>query len=447
MAEQKSSIKINCKTEETLEIADMTELQGGLKARNDIDYDKIKLSIIKFGFSFPFFIWKGEGKNYLLDGHGRFGCLCKMQKDGYKIPPLPVVYVDCKNKIEAKEKLLRLNSQYGKMTAESVLEFVNGEFELNAGELALPDTTINFSDVSQEVETVGDDEVPEVEEEKEPVSKFGEVYELGNHRLMCGDSTSLADVEKLLDEAEVDLVVTDPPYNMAYQGAGNTKDRNSKKILNDNLPAEEFRKFLVSVYRNYFEVMKDGASVYVFYKELGEGVFVTAMKEAGLTFKQELIWVKNSIVLGGSKYQSMYEPFLLGCKGKSIKTWNGGRKQRSVIESIEFMSVTELQNTIKELLAAEEPDVIREKKTLKNDLHPTMKPVRLIEKLIKNSSNNNSVVLDLFGGSGTTLIASEKQGRKAYLMELDPRFVDVIRRRYTQWAKENHRPLGSGCLD
>ena len=92
----------------------MTELQGGLKARNDIDYDKIKLSIIKFGFSFPFFIWKGEGKNYLLDGHGRFGCLCKMQNDGYKIPPLPVVYVDCKNKIEAKEKLLRLNSQYGK---------------------------------------------------------------------------------------------------------------------------------------------------------------------------------------------------------------------------------------------------------------------------------------------------------------------------------------------
>lgn len=146
------TISIKCKTENTLEIAEMTEMQGGLKARTDVDYDKIKLSIIKYGFSFPFFIWKSGKTNYLLDGHGRFGTLCKMQKDGYVIPPLPVVYVDCKNKVEAKEKLLRLNSQYGRMTKESVLEFAE-DMEINFDEIALPDGVISFDTI----EDVGTD--------------------------------------------------------------------------------------------------------------------------------------------------------------------------------------------------------------------------------------------------------------------------------------------------
>ena len=192
------TLSIKCKTENTLEIAEMTELQGGLKERTDVDYDKIKLSIIKFGFSFPFFIWKNGNKNYLLDGHGRFGTLCKMQKDGYVIPPLPVVYVDCKNKTEAKEKLLRLNSQYGHMTKESVLEFVGGDFELNVEEIALPDTIIDFNTEMEVSETEGDDDVPEVDETEEAVSKPGEMYELGDSILMCGDATKEEDVARLM---------------------------------------------------------------------------------------------------------------------------------------------------------------------------------------------------------------------------------------------------------
>ena len=142
---QINTISIKCETSEKLEIAEMTEMQGGLKERTDIDYDKIKLSICKFGFSFPFFIWKSGNKNYLIDGHGRFATLCKMQKDGYIIPPLPVVYIQCKNKTEAKQKLLRLNSQYGKMTKYSVLEFAD-DIELNFEEISLPETTIDFSE-------------------------------------------------------------------------------------------------------------------------------------------------------------------------------------------------------------------------------------------------------------------------------------------------------------
>ena len=148
---QINTISIKCETSEKLELAELTELQGGLKERTDIDYDKIKLSIIKYGFSFPLFVWKSGKTNYLLDGHGRFATLCKMQKDGYIIPPLPVVYIQCKNKTEAKQKLLRLNSQYGKMTKESVLEFAE-DIELNFDEIALPDTTIDFADDTDAVE-------------------------------------------------------------------------------------------------------------------------------------------------------------------------------------------------------------------------------------------------------------------------------------------------------
>lgn len=177
---QIKTISIKCETENTLEIAELTELQGKLKSRTDIDYDKIKLSIIKFGFSFPFFVWNDGKKNYILDGHGRFATLCKMQKDGYEIPDLPVVYIECKDKKEAKQKLLRLNSQYGKMTKESVLEFAAG-LDINYEELALPDSTLDFSTISEEdaAETEGDDEVPEVDETEEPASKRGEIYELG----------------------------------------------------------------------------------------------------------------------------------------------------------------------------------------------------------------------------------------------------------------------------
>lgn len=237
------------------------------------------------------------------------------------------------------------------------------------------------------------------------------------------------------------MVVTDPPYNMAYEGAGNTKDRKSKRIMNDKMSSEDFRQFLTDVYRNYYCVMKDGASIYVFYKELGEGVFITALSEGGLTYKQELIWVKNQIVLGGSKYQSMYEPFLMGCKGKSIKVWNGKRNQRSVIESIDFMGEEELRDAIKDLMECFDPDILREKKQTVNDLHPTMKPVRLIAKLIQNSSNPGDAVMDLFGGSGTTMIAAEQTGRRAYLMELDPKYVDVIVDRWEKFTGKQAKLL------
>lgn len=390
--------------------------------RNNKDaVDKVAASLKEFGFRQPIVVDKDM---VVIAGHTRLQAAKKL-----KLKEVPVLIAD-----DLTEEQVRAYRLADNKTAE----FAQWDFDKLSEELDgiedidMEDFGFDLSEFEEEPEVAEDDFDDTLPEE--PVSKPGDIYQLGRHRLMCGDSTALGDVEKLLDGAEVDLVVTDPPYNMAYEGAGNTKDRESKRIMNDKMSPEDFRIFLTDIYTNYYAVMKDGASIYVFYKELGEGVFITAMSAGGLTYKQELIWVKDHLVLGGSKYQSQYEPFLMGCKGKKIAVWNGARNQRSVMEAIDLMSEDELRDALKNLLSEQDSDIIREKKQLVNDLHPTMKPVRLIAKLIQNSSNKNDVVLDLFGGSGTTMIAAEQTNRSAYLMELDPRFVDVIVRRYEQFT-------------
>ena len=424
------AISIKCDTKDTLNIAEMTELQGKLKARNDVDYDKIKLSIVKYGFSFPFFVWKSD-KNYILDGHGRFETLCRMQKDGYLIPDVPVVFVEAKDLKEAKQKLLRLNSQYGKMTKESVLEFAE-DIELNFDEIALPDTVIDFSDQSEETaETEGDDEAPEVDEKSEPVSKRGEMYELGNSILMCGDSTDAEDVARLMGGEKADMVFTDPPYNVAVGSKNkvlNTfqpSNRITEDIEGDSGQTDEEigQSLWKPAFTNLFENAKDDCPIYVTMPQGGTHMMMMMMmmRDSGWQVKHELIWVKNSptFSMGRLNYDYQHEPILYGWK-KTHK-WVGKGKFNKSIWEID--------------------------KPKKCDLHPTMKPIELIENALLNSSEKNDLILDLFGGSGSTLIACEKNNRKARLMELDPKYCDVIRKRYTKWAKENGKPITSGCLE
>ncbi|MCQ2589269.1 MAG: hypothetical protein MJ179_02490 [Treponema sp.] len=219
------TITIKCESKDVLNIAEMTEFQGNLKARTDIDYDKIKLSIIKYGFSFPFFIWKDEGKNYLLDGHGRFATLCKMQKDGYIIPDLPVVYVDCKDEAEAKQKLLRLNSQYGKMTSKSVLDFI-GEEEIEIEELSLPKGFLDF------------EKVEEIEES--PEEEFAqELGEENNYLVLFFDSTiDWLQVQSLFELKRVKaLKSTD---NFQQKGVGRVI--NGTQFIKKMLEAEEMKR-------------------------------------------------------------------------------------------------------------------------------------------------------------------------------------------------------------
>lgn len=393
---------------------------------NDSAVDAVAASIREFGWQQPIVV---DVDGVIIAGHTRYKAAKKLH-----LKEVPVVVAD--NLTDEQVRAYRLADNKSGELAEWNFPLLEEELASLSGidmcEFGFENVSnggaITVSDIKEDDYTV---ELPD-----EPKAQYGDIYGLGNHRLMCGDSTCLSDVEKLIDGRLADLVITDPPYNMGYEGAGRSKNRKSKRILNDKMPEDEFRKFLNLVYGNYFCCMKDGASLYVFYKEMGTGVFITAMVNAGLTYKQELIWVKNQLVLGGSKYQSMYEPFLLGCKGKRIATWNGKRKERSVIESVDLMDEETLRKTILDLLDCIPSDVIRENKQLVNDLHPTMKPVRLIGKLILNSSNQDDSVLDLFGGSGTTLIAAEQLKRSAYLMELDPKYVDVIIDRWEKFTGE-----------
>ena len=401
---QIQTIQIKCDTKDTLELAELTELQGGLKERTDIDYDKIKLSIIKFGFSFPLFVWKSGKTNYLCDGHGRFATLCKMQKDGYIIPPLPVVYIQCKNKTEAKQKLLRLNSTYGKMTKESVLEFAE-DLEINFDEISLPDTVIDFSDQSEEPqETTGDDEVPEVEEKA--VSQRGEIYELGNSLLMCGDSTNAEDVARLMGGAEIKLTFTDPPYELGTQGGGILKTANSMKQIEDNEV-------------NHFDPSKLG--IY---------------SETNIYFHNKPL-IKKYIEL--AEANNLPYDLAFYKKTNTVPNYKG-----HLMTDCEYIAIIGKQDPNKGLDKELYSKCYIGKKDADNDLSYS-KPVELCEKYLKLYAKGN--VLDLFGGSGSTLIASEKLKIKCFIMEYSEKYCDVIRRRYTKWADQNGIKRSSGCLD
>ena len=411
---------------EDVEIKDLIPYSKNAKKHDETQIKNVVESIKQFGFAQPLVVDKD---NVLIIGHCRLIAAKRL-----KMKTVPVLRME--DLTEDQVKKLRL--------LDNKLNESDWDFDLLGDELSDLDFSAfdldwELPEENEELQII-EDTPPEPPEE--PKSKYGQIYQIGRHRVMCGDSTKIEDVDKLLSGVKADLVITDPPYNMAYEGAGNTKDRKAKRIMNDKMPEEQFYKFLLSAYEAYVHAMKDGASIYVFYKEMGHGTFMRAMKESGLTFKQELIWVKDHLVLGGSKYQSIYEPCLMGCKGKSIKIWHGGRKQRSVIETIDFMSEEELRSVIKEMWESLETDIIREKKQIINDLHPTMKPVRLIAKFVINSSDKGQNILDLFGGSGTTMIAAEQTDRNAYIMELDPRFVDVIVQRWENFTGQKAKLIG-----
>ena len=436
-------IKIKCKTEDTLPISEITEFQGSLKERDDTDYDKIVRSIKKHGFSFPFFIWKKGKINYCLDGHGRLGALQRFVASGEKLPPLPVVYVSCKDEADAKELLLKLNSQYGHMTADSVREFL-GDLQIDLEDLALPEGILDLSLNTEDQETVGDDDTPEVEYEAEPDSKPGMVYELGPHRLIVGDSTKAEDIEQLMAGEKADLIVTDPPYNVDYEGS------DGKKIKNDHMEDTSFLNFLVAAFTAMFRVLKNGGVYYIWHADSEVYNFRTAVKQSGGLVRQCIIWVKNSLVLGRQDYQWRHEPCLYGWKEGSGHYWEGRRDLSTVFDETRSdwkkMNKDELIAELKRVDNEIKTSIIYEDKPARNAEHPTMKPVRLFERLIKNSSKEEDIVLDPFGGSGTTIIACAKTNRIARVVEFDPKYADVIRKRWTTWALENHKEVGKGKL-
>ena len=417
-------IEIKCDCDKVIDFHELTEFQGGLKERTQADYDKAKKSILKYGWSFVLYYWNDGKTKWIIDGHNRVTVLKQLEKDGYFIPPIPAIEVFCKDRKEAKEKLLRLNSTFGKLTKESVLEFAE-DIDLNFDEIALPDSVIDFTDQSGEVaETEGDDEAPEVDEKSEPVSKRGEMYELGNSILMCGDSTSAEDVARLMGGEKADMVFTDPPYGMRlntdYADMNGAKKniefkqrkkvvggKTYNKVIGDN---DDFKPELIKTVFENFGYCKE---IFLW----GADYFAELLED-----KNEGSWVVWDKRDNNEQFDKMYGSMFELCWSKN--------KHKREIARVRWCGVFGTETEFD-----------------KKRYHPTQKPIKLVEWFLTRYAKKGWLVVDLFGGSGSTLIGCEKNNIRCRTMELDPHYCDVIRKRYTKWAKENGKPITSGCLE
>jgi len=383
-------------------------------ARNSRTHDdgqvaQIAASIKEFGFTNPVLI---DGEGGIIAGHGRVLAARKLSMD-----EVPCIRLDYLTETQRKayviaDNKLALNAAWDdQMLLLEIQDLEATDFDLTL----LGFTPDELSALTPEEIAPGltdEDFVPELQ--PDPVSKLGDVWLLGKHRVMCGDSTSIAAVETLMDGGLADQLITDPPYNVAY--VGKTKD--AMKIQNDSMDDESFRQFLRDAFVAADAVMKAGAVFYIWHADSEGYNFRGACKDSGWTVRQCLIWKKQTLVMGRQDYHWKHEPCLYGWKEGAGHLWATDRKQTTILEF-------------------DRPS--------RSTLHPTMKPVDLIEYQVLNNTKGQDVVLDLFGGGGSTMIACEKTGRHSRLMELDPKYVDVIVRRWQEFTGKQATHAATGA--
>lgn len=345
-------------------------------------------------------------------------------------PTAIIVRADQLTEEQKREFIIKDNVAFGEWDDETLSEDFDPDELLDWG---LGDFDDEPEDNDADEDDYGEEDAANAPTRCNP----GDVWELGRHRLMCGDSTKEADVAKLMGGEQTDLLLTDPPYNVDYQGG--TKDK--MKIANDNMDDVAFVGFLTAAFNCAIQAMRPGAAFYVWHADSKGYEFRTALKEVGLTLRETLIWVKNALVLGGQDYQWRHEPCLYGWKDGAAHYFVDDRSQSTVIEDagVDYRKLKkdELLKLVLQLTDVSVPNtVIYEDKPTKNDIHPTMKPVKLMARLIKNSTKQEQLVLDLFGGSGSTLIACEQINRKCFTMEYDPKYCDAILDRWEKLTGE-----------
>ena len=373
------------------------------RTHSDAQIAQIAASIREWGWTTPILV---DEDGTVLAGHGRLAAARQLQ-----MHDVPVIiasgWSDAKRRayILADNKLA-LNSGWDDQILALELADLGSEFDLNLVGFT-PDEVAALTPEQVKPGLTDDDAVPDVPEQ--PITVLGDIWLLGKHRLMCGDSTSTDHLAHLTQGNLVDMWLTDPPYNVAVQGGDRTdpKGKNGKRIMNDQMDDEQFRQFLRDAYTAADTVMKPGAVFYIWHGDTEGYNFRGAAKDAGWTVRQCLIWKKSSIVLGRQDYQWKHEPCLYGWKDGAGHLWASDRKQTTILEF-------------------DRPS--------RNGEHPTMKPVALFEYQMLNNTKGGDLVLDSFGGSGTTLIAAEKNGRVARLMELDPKYCDVIVKRWQDYT-------------
>ena len=403
-----------------LRIQDVELDESNPRVTTEEQVELYKKILTRFGMIVPILI---TSENKILYDSGKYEAAKQL---GMKI--IRAVRIDKLSEDELRTlRLAELNAQEkGEWDFEKLYDELS---KLNEDDLFL--TGFNLAEIEKELGTDGDSieeiDIPEAREDY--YSQAGDIYLLGEHRLMCGDSTNAEDISKLMDGELADLMITDPPYNINYEGS------DGQKIKNDNMSSNEFYDFLKKFYENAFNVMRDGAGFYIFHADSETKAFRGACEDVGFKISQCLIWVKNGFNLSRQDYNWRHEPCLYGWKlGKEhffIKDYT----QDTVLENKEVLKKKSKEELLKYILELEEKlkyhsTIIEENKPTKNDIHPTMKPLKLLARLMANSSKKNWRILDLFGGSGSTLMTAEQLQRKAYLMEYDPKYADVIVKRF-----------------
>ena len=388
------------KTTEELKLINIDELipyANNARTHSKDQINKLRSSLREFGFINPILIDKDYN---ILAGHGR---VMAAREEGIK--EVPCVLVEHLTEAQKKAYILadnRLAMDAGwddEMLALELENLKELDFDMDLTGFDAAEIDELFSNIHDK-DVQDDDFDVEAALEEEPISKQGDIWLLGRHRLICGDSTKAETYEKLMDGKKANLCVTDPPYSVNYSSKAGS-------IKNDNLNDQDFYNFLLAAFKNIENAMADDASIYVFHADTEGYNFRKAFKEAGFYLSGVCIWAKQSLVLGRSPYQWQHEPILFGWRKDGRHKWYSDRKQTTIWN---FDRPT------------------------KSELHPTMKPVPLLAYPIKNSSVTNCIVLDPFGGSGSTLIACEQTGRICYAIELDEKYADVIVKRYIEYV-------------
>lgn len=415
-------------------VADLIPYARNSRTHSDAQVAKIAASIREFGFLSPIIV---DGRNGIVAGHGR---LLAAQKLG--LDQVPVI--EAGHLSEAQKRAYVIADNRTALDAgwdNDLLRIELSDLLIAGFDLALTGFEQGEIDGLMEVRPepkTDDDAIPATPEA--PVSRYGDTFILGKHRLMCGDSTSVVDVSALMHGDDADIVWTDPPYNLAIKGTAGS-------IMNDDMGDSAFREFLLLAYTRMREVMRAGAVIYVAHADTERGAFTECFKEAGLKLSQVLIWAKQSAPLSRQDFNWKHEPILYGWKEGAAHYFCRDFTLTTVIDDdldLSKLKKDEAVAMLREIMSRETSTVIRHDRPTRSELHPTMKPVSLVQRMIEWSSLETEVCLDLFGGSGSTLIACQKVNRRARLMELDPKYCDVIVKRWQDYTGQEATLEGTG---
>ena len=402
---------------------ELTPYENNAKLHPEEQVEQIKRSIEQFGFRDPVAVWKD---NTIIEGHGRLLAAMQLGLDS-----IPVIRLD--DLTDAQRKAYAL--VHNQLTMNTGFDITRLTLELDKVKLDFDMSVFGF-DNAEDDDDLPVAEVPAPEPPVEPLTRPGQIWQLGDHRLICGDSTNPEDVSALMDGEQADLLLTDPPYNVDVGSCDRPhSSHNNISILNDNMPQHDFIKFLTAALRNASEKMRGGGVYYIWYPGLRHIEFESALRNIkDFKLHEQLIWAKTHFVLGrNSDYQWSHECCLYGWKEGAKHYFTDSRAEQTVIEDrpLTSMKKAELVELCSRLMGSTtSTTVLTAEKPNAAELHPTVKPQELLARLVKNSSKQGWLILDLFGGSGSTLISAEQLHRRCYMAELDPKYCDVILARW-----------------